>query len=152
MKTPGKILLILLLCVSATVSYGQQKIDPRPKLFNDLPEIMKANDAALANAFNYFEGQNVSVALSNTLTFSGVVLSNEVKYSNLQNIIIKSAVLNNALLSLSKIINEDKSITYTGRILNNKAFDGFEIVKDETGQYNLQKFENSKILVDCNYQ
>ena len=151
MNKPRKPLLLLLLCLTTAISFSQQKPDSRPKLFAALPETIKVNDAALQNAFTLFEGQNASIVLANNLIFSGVVISNEVKYNNLQNIIIKSALLNNALLSLSKIKNPDNSITYTGRIINSKAFDGFEIKRNEDGQYNLHKFETAQILQDCSY-
>lgn len=151
MNKPRKPVLLLLLCLTTAISFAQQKPDSRPKLFAALPETIKVNDAALQNAFTLFEGQNASIVLANNLIFSGVVISNEVKYNNLQNIIIKSALLNNALLSLSKIKNPDNSITYTGRIINSKAFDGFEIKRNEDGQYNLHKFETAQILQDCSY-
>ena len=151
MKIPNKPMLVLLLCLTTAASYSQQKPDARPKLFAALPQTIKVNDAALKNAFNFFEGQTVTITLADNLIFSGIVISNEVKYSNLQNIIIRSAVLNNALLSLSKIINTDKTISYTGRIINNKAFDGFEIKRNTEGQYSLQKFDNGNIFQDCSY-
>ncbi len=151
MNKPRKPVLLLLLCLTTAISFAQQKPDSRPKIFAALPETIKVNGAALQNAFTLFEGQNASIALANNLIFSGVVISNEVKYNNLQNIIIKSALLNNALLSLSKIKNPDNSITYTGRIINSKAFDGFEIKRNEDGQYNLHKFETAQILQDCSY-
>lgn len=151
MNKPRKPVLLLLLCLTTAISFAQQKPDSRPKIFAALPETIKVNDAALQNAFTLFEGQNASIVLANNLIFSGVVISNEVKYNNLQNIIIKSALLNNALLSLSKIKNPDNSITYTGRIINSKAFDGFEIKRNEDGQYNLHKFETAQILQDCSY-
>ena len=151
MNTLSKPLLMLVLCLATAVSYSQQRPDARPKLFAALPENIQVNKLALQDAFSFFEGQNATITLANNLVFSGVVISNEVKYSNLQNIIIKSASLNNALLSLSKIINPDKSITYTGRIINNKAFDGFEIKRNEVGEYSLQKFETGRILQDCSY-
>ncbi|MEP6711944.1 MAG: hypothetical protein ABJA37_06000 [Ferruginibacter sp.] len=151
MNTLSKPLLILMLCLTTAVGYSQQKADTRPKLFASLPENIKVNDAVLKNAFTFFAGQDASIVLANNFIFSGTVITNEVKYSNLQNIIIRSASLNNSLLSISKIINADNSISYTGRIINNKAFDGFEIKRGEDGQYSLEKFETGRILQDCSY-
>ena len=110
MNTPMKPVLLLLLCILTAISYAQQKPDTRPKLFAALSETIKVNDTALQNAFTLFEGQNASIVLANNLTFSGVVISNEVKYNNLQSVIIKSVLLNNTLLSLSKIKNGWKRI------------------------------------------
>lgn len=151
MKLLSKPMLLILLCLSTAAVYSQQKVDSRPKLFAALPATMKVNDASLKDAFTFFPGQKVSIALSNNFVFTGEVISNEVKYSNLQNIIIRSATLNNALLSLSKTINTDKTISYTGRIISNNAFDGYEIKRSIAGDYNMQKFETGKIFQDCSY-
>ncbi|MBS1495257.1 MAG: hypothetical protein JSU03_01395 [Bacteroidetes bacterium] len=150
MKLLSKPMLLLLFCLSSAAVFSQ-KIDTRQKLFASLPETMKVSDASLIKAFSFFPGQKVSIALSNSLVFNGEVISNEVKYSNLQNIIIRSQQLNNALLSISKMINADKSITYTGRIISNNAFDGYVIKRNIAGQYNMQKVETGKIFQDCSY-
>lgn len=151
MKLLSKSMLLALLCLTMAAGFAQQKADIRPKLFATLPESIKVDDASLKSAFSFFPGQKVSISLANDFVFTGVVISNEVKYSNLQNIIIRSSALNNAMLSLSKIVNSDNSISYTGRVISNNSFDGYEIKRTSAGQYNLKKFENAKIFQDCSY-
>ena len=65
---------------------------------------------------------------------------------------IKSPSFGNAIFQLSKITNEDNSISYAGRIINPDAFDGYEIKKDKEDNYSFKKFETKKILEDCSYQ
>jgi hypothetical protein len=74
------------------------------------------------------------------------------KYQNLQSVLIRSEQFENALLQVSKITNNDKSISYVGRIINQNALDGYEIKKDLANNYRLQKFETKSILQDCSHQ
>jgi hypothetical protein len=151
MKMLSNALLVLLLCLTTAVSYAQPKPDTRPKLFASLPETIAVNKNALKSVFTFFPGQKVTINLANNLAVTGEVLSNEVKYSNLQNVIIKASNLNNALVSISKIINADKSISYAGRIISTKAYDGYAIKQNLGGDYSLEKFETANIFQDCSF-
>jgi hypothetical protein len=54
-----------------------------------------------------------------------------------------------AVLHLSRQINEDKSISYVGRIMSTEASDGFELKKDDANNYQLNKIETDKIRQLC---
>jgi hypothetical protein len=150
MKLPSKPLLMLLLCLSTAAGYAQQTTPSRTTLFARFPQKIEVATDVFKNAFTATEGSNVSLSLGAGLVFNGIVLSNERKYGNLQNIVIRSAEYNNSLFSISKITNADNSISYVGRILNNNAADGYEI-KKAADSYSLQKFETGRILQDCHY-
>ncbi|MEO7522865.1 MAG: hypothetical protein ABIT58_02160 [Ferruginibacter sp.] len=64
---------------------------------------------------------------------------------------IKSPVFGNAVFQLSRITNNDKSFSYSGRIINSEAADGYEIKKDNNDNYRFIKFETKKILQDCSF-
>lgn len=149
MKPHRKTLLMLLLCLTTAVSYSQA--DSRPKIFQNFPESFTVNEPFFQNIFQATDGQDVSLPLSTSFNFPGKVLSNEFKYSNLQSITIKSSIFDNAILHLSKITNEDNSITYVGRIINDRAFDGYEIRRSTDGTYSFKKFETAKVMQDCNF-
>lgn len=141
-------MLLVCLCTYAT-SFAQQTPAAKPKVFETLPSSISVSESLLESFFTLNKNQETTLTLGDKFSFPGKVLSNEAKYSNLQTVIVKSSAFNNAILQVSRIINEDKSITYTGRILNTKAFDGFEIKKTATGLYEFRKFETDQVTNDC---
>ncbi len=54
-------------------------------------------------------------------------------------VVIQSSSLNNSLFSISKRINEDNTITYVGRIINEKYADGYELKKEVMATMHLTK-------------
>ena len=150
MKSLSKTMLLLLLILSGATVYSQGTTNSQPKIFSNFPEEFALSATTLRDAFTSRNGDNVTLHLSSTFSFTGVVLSNEVKYSNLRSIIIKSPYFNNAIFHLSQITNDDNSISYVGRIINPDAFDGYMIRKDAAGNYAFKKFETKNILQDCN--
>ncbi len=52
-------------------------------------------------------------------------------------------MLQNALLSISRRINDDNSVTYVGRIINEKYADGYELIKDNSGNYSFTKIKTT---------
>src|SRR5690606_4397449 len=94
-------------------------------------------------------GSFAKISMVGNRNFAGKIVYNEVKYSNLQTVAIQSAHYDNAVFSLSRQINKDKSITYVGRILKMGAPDGYELHRDEKGNYTLNKFETTDIVPVC---
>lgn len=150
MKT-YKTLLSLLLCLTTAAAFSQKLDQSRPKLFAGYPETIQLSKNILQNTLNAAEGEEVIVAFTSDFRFKGMVISNQKKYDNLQSVIIKSPAFGNAVFQLSRIVNEDKTISYAGRIINPNAFDGYEIKKDQNNNYSFIKFETAKILQDCSY-
>ncbi|WP_255156013.1 hypothetical protein [Ferruginibacter sp. HRS2-29] len=142
---------MLLLCLSTAVGFSQQNVAAKTRLFATLPDRIDLNSDVFKNVMTLAEGAAIAIPMGDGYTFQGIVLSNEIKYSNLQSVTIRSANLDNSFFSISKITNADNSISYTGRIMNNNALDGYEIKKAEAGNYKLQKFETARILQDCSY-
>ena len=135
---------MLFLCfASATYAQTGNKLT----LFGNQPETLNCYTFTLSNAFNKKEGQTVSITFSDR-TFSGKVISNIVKYSNLQSMTIQLTEFRNAVLHLSKQINDDKTVTFAGRIIHNDASDGYMI--QQTGNdYAFKKINTEKILEAC---
>lgn len=150
MNLLSKTLLVLLLCLTSAVTYAQTNAPGKPKLFTSYPESIPLNDASLKNALSLQTGQSTSIVFG-PLIFEGIVLSNELKYQNLQTVVIRSAKFNDAVLAISQVTNEDRSISYTGRILSQRSYDGYEIKRDATGKYLARKFETDRVLQDCSY-
>jgi hypothetical protein len=147
-----KTLFCLLLCLTSAAAFAQKSDQAKPTLFTAYPETIQLSKNILHNTMNSSEGEQVIVAFTNEFRFKGTVISNRKKYDNLQSVMIKSAAFGNSIFQLSRITNPDKSFSYTGRIINPDALDGYEIKKDVNNNYSFTKFETKKILQDCSFK
>jgi len=153
MKFPNLIgLLFTLITVTTnaqTVTTALSNPGSKPKLFASAPEKIICPEQELSKAFTTNINQNINLSFSDNFLFNGTVVGNVAKYSNLQSVMIKSPQFDNVIFSISKITNEDKSITYVGHIINKKYADGYELKKDASNNYQLIKFETNKIMPEC---
>lgn len=149
MKHLAPYAMLLFLSFCSVTALSQDNNIPKPKQFSNFPDIINCSEAELNSVFNSLPGQNISLSFSNNFLFSGNVISNIVKYSNLQTAVIKSQVFNNTIFCVSKITNKDNSISYVGRIINKDYFDGYELKKNATGTYQLIKMETDQVIQDC---
>lgn len=129
-----------------------QNNSQKPTQFNSYPAIVNCNQQELTKIFNTAQGQTINLSFSDNFNFSGTVTSNIVKYANLQTAIVVSPDFSNTIFSVSKITNNDGSISYIGRIVNKNYFDGFELKKNTTGEYQLVKTEIDRVMPDCSLQ
>jgi len=147
MKPLSKLLFALLLCLAALTGFSQAT---KPKIFSNFPNTLDCASTEFSPAFNASEGQHVILHFSNNFKFSGTVISNVVKYSNLQSVIIKSDDSEKTIFHLSKQTNADNSLSYVGRIMNPAASDGYQIKGQQAGIYKFEKIEADKVLLECN--
>ena len=149
MKTLTKASVLLML-LFITYSSQAQKLDQRPKLFNGVANKISYPKADLEKIFTKAKGSNFHISLPGNFNLTGTVVSSVQRYHNLKSFIIKSDVLNGAMFSVSKRTNDDNSITYVGRIINDKYSDGYELNTDSAGNYFLNKINMSELLQDQN--
>ncbi len=112
----------------------------KPKLFRE-----KSDKIAINNSLDFKSivrlkvGQIVNIPFSNDLTFSGTIVSVSDGYdTKVKSIVVKSNVREGAVLTFSEITNEDKSISYAGRILSRQHGDALELIKED-GKYLFKK-------------
>ena len=146
MKKYSKTLLAVLLSVASVAGYSQVK-DARPKLYAARPQSINIDKNIFASVLDVTEGKEVSVPLSGDFTFTGKVIGNFTKYNNMHTVMVRSNENLTTILQITAVQN-DNSISFTGRIINSNAADGYEI-KNNNGIYTLQKFETLKILDPC---
>jgi hypothetical protein len=131
------------LCTNAQTQ-GLRSTDPnsvKPKLFQSLPENISINPDNLTDLLNTPVGHDVSISLSEVSNFlfeGQVVSASNIEGSNIQTVVIRSTNYNGARLTLSKIINTDGTISYSGRILSFQHGDLLEL-KNKDGLYVLVK-------------
>ena len=147
MKRFAAIAIMLLLIFVTTTGFSQTA--PKPKQFSNFPDVITCTEVELNGIFNSSTGQNISISFSDNFSFSGNVVNNVVKYSNLQSAVIKSPAFHNSIFSISRITNKDNTVSYTGRIVNKDYFDGYELKKDAAGNYRLIKMETDQVIQDC---
>ena len=140
---------IFLCTLFTTTGFSQSTGTVKPKQFNNYPTVINCSETVLSQIFASATGQRVNLSFSDNFLFSGNVTSNAVKYSNLQSAVIQSPDFNNTVFNISRLINADNSITYVGRIINTKYFDGYELKRNTSGNYQLLKIETDKVIQDC---
>lgn len=141
----------LLLCLTTAVASAQSQpsVDAH---FGSFSNSIPVNKNTLSETFGKLQGQTIDVNFSSTFHFPGTVVSQQKVYDNMYTIIIRSSSFNQAMMQLTKQINADRTITYTGKIFSNGGTDGYSIVPDGRGDYLLQKFEKTLVLQDCQIQ
>lgn len=140
---------ILLLLLTAATGYSQNQRSGKPLIFSKLPVTINCSEAQLSSFFTAAKGAKVNVTLANNFSLAGPVVSNQVKYSNLQTIVIRLSSFNDALFSLSKQTDKNNKVTYVGKIMSPSYADGFELKQKTDGTYELNKIDLEKILVNC---
>ena len=148
MKSISKVFVLCALLSTAYCSTAQVITSSRPDLFNSFSANIPASVTELDKAFIAGKGSSIQLNFANKFSFTGTVFSSVQRYSNLSSVIIKSPLLQNSLLSISKRINDDNTITYIGRIINEKYADGYELQKDNTGNYSFNKIKTEDLIQD----
>lgn len=149
MKRYAPYALSVLLTFIAMTGFSQNN-NQKPKQFNNFPATINCTELELSKVFNAGPGQVINLSFSDNFTFSGSVTSNIVKYAYLQTAVIVSPDYSNTIFSVSKITLNDGSISYLGRIINKNYFDGFELKRNASGNYQLIKMETDRVIQDCN--
>ncbi|MEO6327765.1 MAG: hypothetical protein ABIO55_02480 [Ginsengibacter sp.] len=147
MKTFTKACMLFLLLI-ITYNSKAQRTDSRPKLFNGVENKIGYPKAELEKVFTKTKGSKYQISLPGNFNFTGTVVSSVQRYDNLKSFLIKSDILNGAMFSVSRRINEDNSISYTGRIINEKYSDGYELKADANGKYFLDKIDMNELIQD----
>ena len=152
MKTIIKTLFVLALSTIVTTSFAQKKKAVQKSIFTEFPGNIEISKNTLRNTLIAKPGQSVNVPFNDKFNFSGKVVSNEMKYSDLQSMIIRSDKYPNTLFQLSRITDKtDGKVSYVGRIINNEALEVYEIKNYMADNYSLQRIDLDRILQDCSY-
>lgn len=107
----------------------------RPTLFQNLPNKISCRINDLSTLLESEIGKPVSYSFTDNLSFQGVVSSVASKFDNtLLSVVIRSTNFPGAALSFSRIIKNDGTVSYVGRIISFQHGDAYEI-NLENGQY-----------------
>lgn len=140
--------LVWLLCI-ITLSADAQ-LSAKTKLFANAPDAISCQEGDFTPIFVAQPGQNLNLSFSGNFTFSGTVVGNTItENGNLQTVTVRSAILDNTILNISKRLDASRNAAYIGRIVNLKYFDGYELKRDPSGQYQFTKMETDKVVQPC---
>ena len=147
MKIMYKIAVICMIMMISYSGYSQITTSNRNNYFDKYAAKLQTPEQELSKAFSVPEGGKVKLTFGD-FTFNGIVTSSIKRYDNLYTVIVKSAGMNNTLLSISKRINDDKTITYVGRIINSNYADGYELKRETNGAYAMHKIKTDALIED----
>jgi hypothetical protein len=128
-------------------SQAQILTSNRQNYFDKYSAKLVTPESELSKAFAVPQGGKIKLDFGN-FTFNGIVTSSIKRYDNLYTVIVKSPGLNNTLLAISKRINDDKTITYVGRIINDNYADGYELKRENNGSYAMHKIKTDALVED----
>ena len=150
MKRVNTVLMLCIIIMSSYTSEAQIATSSRQNRQNQFSKLSERLPTALTEldkAFLAPEGTKIQLNFSN-FSFTGIITSSVKRYDNLYSVIVKSSSLDNTLFSISKRINDDKTISYVGRIINEKYADGYELRKESDGTYALNKIKTELLIED----
>jgi hypothetical protein len=147
MKIMNKMMALCIILMSSYTTQSQILTSQRHNYFNKYAERLPTTVNELDKAFTTPEGSKIKINFSG-FQFNGIVTSSIKRYDNLYSVIIKSPSLNNTLLAISKRINDDKTETFVGRIINEQYADGYELRKANDGTYAINKIRTDAIIED----
>jgi len=140
---------LLTFCIttaSAQLHASTKETVRKPRLFYDLPQRMALNKQSLAPLLQKEIGENVSVPMAGSFTFTGRVVSkSDASETRSKTVVIKSADRPGAALTITGIANGDGTYRYSGRMLSLRHSDAYEMV-EEAGELQLQKTELSDLV------
>jgi hypothetical protein len=148
MKTISRLLLSCMILITSYHTNAQVGRTSKPYLFSNFSANIPTAVTELNKAFLGVTGSSIQFNFSNSFSFTGTVFSSVQRYSNLSSVLIRLPSFHNALLSISKRINDDNTITYVGRIINEKYSDGYELKKDNNGNYTFNKIKTEDLIQD----
>jgi hypothetical protein len=112
----------------------------KPKLFRELPERIHLKMDDFTNIFDLEVGKSVTLSFNRSFNFQGTVVSKaEDVMANVKSIVIKSPMFSGAAFTLSRLINENNTLSYRGRIMSFKHGDAYELAMEEGAYYLIKK-------------
>ncbi len=109
----------------------------KPRLFSDLPDQINVATSQLEALLDVPVGNMVITRTTGKFTFNGTVISRAEDKSS-KSVVVRLSNRYGATLTFTRIINEDGSFSYLGRIISLKHGDAYEMVQN-AGQLILYK-------------
>lgn len=150
MKNRFAILTVLLLSFTTVNCVAQSNKSAKVPLFKTMPKTILCTSLELNQFFQLPKGQQkMQTFIADQFDISGTIISSSAKFSNLSSTTIKLSAYNDAILSISKRIDEKNNAVFTGHIIHQNSSDGYELKKNEDNTYQFVKINVDEILPTC---
>jgi hypothetical protein len=107
----------------------------RPSLFSQSPQRMNCRITDLESLLELPVGKPVNFHAADNLHIIGTIVSvSSQEDNNMKSVVIRTNNLQGASLTFTRIIKNDGTISFSGRILSFQHADAFELIS-ENGQY-----------------
>jgi hypothetical protein len=120
---------------------------PKSALFTNLPQKSNINSTWIERVFASPVNASISFPLSAREVFKGVVLEKVRKNEHVETINVRSSNYAGSLLTISKIVRDDRAVSYIGRIISMNHSDAL-VLKQENGQLYFNKEKQSHVVVE----
>ena len=120
----------------------------QPLLFKNLQSKTSCPLSVIDKSFSYNKGRQIILNIDADLTIAGEVLEKSQPDPQVETINVRCTNYSNALLTLSRIKQEDGSISYTG-ILHSRTSGDVLLLVNENGHYYFKKQQHSLVIADC---
>jgi ribosomal protein S4E len=128
---------------------GRQKNDKKPELFHSMSVKSRVSSSFINDVMSYQLKQQVNVAVGSGFLFNGKVTAITNDAPGLTTISIQSSDVKDMVLSLSRVVMPDQTITYRGIVISKNHSDMLIFEKDPiTGEYSWNKKTVSQMIAD----
>jgi hypothetical protein len=136
------------LCILLSLSVQTQaQRFVEPDIFDEVGDSSTASRNDFVSLMDAPKGKSVELPLGSK-RFKGLVMHNVQKYPNLRTMIIELPNQGGALYQLSAIVENDKSISYTGVIISDKRGEVLELRMNKAGNYYYRKLIKEDVIQD----
>lgn len=138
MKNFYRLIILLLLLIDLNVKVAAQE---------KLPINSSFTTQIIDQLLNQKTGEAIELSLSSGIVFSGIMVSNELKFGTMHVCIARSNENKNILLQFFKRVNEDKSVVYGGKLMTESAI--YFLQPGTEGKMTMQKKNMHEVMQDC---
>lgn len=124
-----------------------QTLPNKSSLFTNLPDKFTIKNSLIEDLFSGPDSGSVKILLSVNNFFEGTITERIQRNENVVTLNIKSSNYDGALLTISKVLNSNKELTYTGRIVSMQYGDVL-ILKKESDRFFFTKAKQSLVIVE----
>lgn len=152
-----KLLLAILVCNSAFLSFaqdiqftsGREKHEGKPQMFTGISQRNSGSPVAVEDIMNFQLKQQVEITVTPGFKFKGTVSAVSNDAPGLTTVTVQSSETKGLLLSVSRLMLADKTVSYRGIVTSTKHSDMLMLEQDPvTGYYNWNKKQVSHMLSD----
>jgi len=145
---------LMLLALTLAAASAQAQTPPvnepdynRPALFSSLPDTITLGLPEIDALFQLQTGETAGLILGGGSRFEGKLISRVILPAPQRvSLVVRSTSHNGANLCITRMLQEDGSFTYTGRIISRQHIDSYTLVRLSSDNYCLRKMNYYQLV------